>query len=253
MTQLPTGWIPDAPNPFDARFAESRIAARKPTTLSASIDYRHLDEPRIQLFNSCVGHAIAGAAALCMAIAGKPIAFPSALFPYTGARILAQPPRGLQDLGSSPRLAMTWLRDRGMIAEERWPETRENLNAVPPMDAWQEGDAATVESFYRISDGNGASDGVRAALMRGYCPIFAMQVDSKYERTGRQIYDGPGGAIIGGHMQCVVGYLDLLDVFVVRNTWGPGFGDDSYAYVAASVIDTMARDVWVISAAPEVF
>ncbi len=246
------GWIPDSPNPFDWNFVGSKVASLRALTGADIIDYRPFDTPRTQIYNSCVGHAISGAAALCMAIAKTPITFPSAQFAYTGARILAQSPEGIVDIGSSPRLAMTWLRDHGMVAEERWPETAANVNTIPPLDAWQEGECATVEAFYRIDGGDGASALVGYALRRGYCPAFAMMVDTKYEGIGRNVYDGPGGATIGGHMQCVVGVIEPLDVFVIRNTWGPSWGDLGYGYMSRRVFDMMARDIWVVQAAPEV-
>lgn len=252
MATLPLGWIPDTPNHFDWRFGDSKIAAMRPLTGAASFDYRAFDESRVQLANSCVGHAVAAAAALCMAIAGHPIAFPSPLFAYTGARILEQARDGIIDVGCRPRLAMTWLRDRGMVAEERWPELSTAINSIPPLDAWQEGESATLESFYRIESGPGASDAIRSALVRGYCPVFAMNVDRKYEQLGADVYDSPGGASLGGHMQCIAGYSAILDAFLVRNTWGAGWGDGGYGWIAASFIDAAARDIWVISAAPEV-
>lgn len=246
------GHIPDAPDPRDWRFDDSRIAMARPITGADSVDYRDRDVPRVQLFSSCVGHAVVASAALCMAIAGTPIDFPSSLFPYSGSRLLARPRQPLQDIGSSARLAMSWLRDRGMVIEARWPETSENVNAVPPLDAFAEGSCATVEAFYSIAPGDGASDGVRSALKRGYCPAFAMMVDTKYEQIGSAVYDGPGGSVLGGHMQCVVGYDATMDAFIVRNTWGAGFGVDGYAYISTQAFNAMARDIWVVQAAPEV-
>ena len=139
-----------------------------------------------------------------------------------------------------------------MVAEERWRESFDTIDAVPPLDVWQEGECAKLESFYRIPDGAGASDAMREALRRGYCPIFGMTVDAKYSQIGSCIYDSPGGAVIGGHMQCAVGWIDVLQAFVVRNTWSSSWGDDGYGYIAASFIDQYSYDKWVIQAAPEV-
>lgn len=251
MTLL-TGWIPDLPDPRDWRFEESMIAGSRPIASAGDIDYRRFDVPRVQLGNSCVGHAIVAAAALCMAIRGKPIAFPSAQFAWTGARLLAKPPGGLQNTGCSARNAMIWLRDRGMVAETRWPENGENLNAIPPLDVWQEGDAAQLEAFYRIAHGPGASSLVLAALERGYCPAFAMLVDDAWAQVGSKVYDGPGGKVHGGHMMVVVAYIPSLDAFVVRNTWGPDWGIGGYGLISRRAFDLMARDILVVSAAPEV-
>ncbi|HVJ94875.1 MAG TPA: C1 family peptidase [Labilithrix sp.] len=251
------GYIPDAPDDRDRRFGASPILASPPLTGAASYDYRHLDSPRVQLGNSCVGQSIAAAAYLAMRIAGTPITFPSALLPYTGARLIGDPPKlpgeaKLSDWGCSPRYAMLFAREHGMVAEERWRESSDTINAVPPLDVWQEGECAQLESFYRIPDGAGSSDAIREALRRGYCPFFGMQIDERYDQIGSRVYDAPGGKQRGGHCQVLVGWIDVLGAFVVRNSWGRGFGDEGYAYVSASFIDHYSTDKWVIRALPEV-
>jgi hypothetical protein len=246
------GYIPDAPDDRDRRFGASPILASPPLTGAASYDYRHLDSPRVQLGNSCVGQSIAAAAYLAMKIAGTPITFPSALLPYTGARLLDAPKQPLFDAGCRPRLAMLYAREHGMVAEERWRESFDSIDAVPPLDVWEEGECAKLESFYRIPDGAGAADGMREALRRGHCPIFGMTVDDRYSQIGSRVYDSPGGTQHGGHMQCVVGWVEALDAFVIRNSWGPAFGEGGYAYIASSFMERFTYDKWVISAAREV-
>lgn len=248
LPRPPTGWIPDAPDVRDWGFVGS-LLHELPERVSATgtIDYRAYDSPRVQLGNSCVGHALAASAYLCMAIAGTPITFPSPMFAYAGARILERAV-ALVDRGCQPRLAMTWARDRGLIAESRWIESSENMDAIPPLDGWEA--AASLEAFYRISDGTGAADEVRSALARGYCPAFAMTVDDRWEQLGSGVYDGPGGEILGGHMQVVVGCY--ADVLIVRNQWGASWGQGGYGHITSSAFDRMARDIWVPTVSPEV-
>lgn len=256
---LCTGWLPDPPDPRDWRYDDSTIAAARPVTGADAVDWRRFDAPRVQLFNSCVGHAIVASAALCMAIRREPITFPSAQLEYTGARLLwrkqvARPVTAtdpLEDLGSNARLAMIWGRDHGLVAEERWPESHANIDAVPPLDVWQEGACATLEAFYRIEHNDGAADAVLSALRRGHCPAFAMMVDQKWSELRSGVYDGPGGAVIGGHMQVVLGFEPSVDALRVRNTWA-GWGEDGYGLITRAAFNRMARDIWVPTAAPEV-
>lgn len=250
------GYLPDAPDARDWAFGESKLMTARPLSSAASFDYRSHDVARHQVGNSCVGQSLAAAAYLAMAIAGTPIQFPSALAIYSGARLLddqAKPgaPR-LSDWGCRPRSAMTFARDHGLVAESRWPETLAAMNAVPPLDVWQEGASATIEAFYRIQSGPGAADGMREALRRGYCPMFGMIVDSKYDQIGGGIYDSPGGTKHGGHAQVVIGFSAVLDAFIVRNTWGRAFGVNGYAWIAAGYMSQYATDIWVVTAAPPV-
>ena len=253
----PLGYIPDAQDARDWRFAESKILSAAPLTGADSYDYRAYDIEKVQLAGSCVGHSVAAAAYLAMAIARMPIAFPSALLPYTGARLIGDPPKQpgepkLTDWGCGPRFAMLFSREHGLVAEARWPETPANINAVPPLDVWQEGECAQLIAFERIPDGDGAADAMKAAGRRGHCPWFGMIVDEKFDQIGREVYASPGGKQRGGHAMVVVGYSAILDAFLVRNTWGRNFADGGYVWIAASFMNRHTFDKWVVTAAPEV-
>lgn len=246
------GCVPDAPDSRDLQFAGSPLLSAPPLSGAASFDYRWCDSPRRQAYNSCVGHACAGSAALAMAIAGTPIRFPSPAFTWAGSRLLGMPGQPLADRGCSIRHAFKWLHERGMVTETRWPETVEAVTSIPPLDAWQEGECARVEAYYRIEDGAGSPDAIRAALARGHCPVFAMHVDQRFEQIGRAVYDGYGGKLLGGHAMVFVGYSAALDAFLVRNTWGRSWGDDGYCWIAASFVALSTFDRWVIQVVPEV-
>lgn len=243
-----SGHVPDLPDDRDWSFAK----ASRPVSVSGSVDHaRHLDAVQNQLGGSCVGQSIASAAYLTAAIAGVPIARPSALFPYTIARLLDAPNQELVDIGCRPRVAMLGARERGLIALERWPETAENLDAVPPLDAFQEGECARIEAFYRIDEGGDVVEGLRHALVRGYCPIFGMSVDTSYEGIGGRIYIEASGAVLGNHAQVVVGYHEPTNAFRVLNSWGRSFGDGGFSWIAASFMATRTFDRWVIQVTPE--
>lgn len=253
MTSRPLGYIIDRPDHRDWRFEDSKILAARPLSSATSIDHSsHLDAVPSQLGNSCVGWSISSAAFLAASIAGRPIARPSALFAYTIARLIDAPKRPLVDHGSRFRLAMFGLRERGLVAADRWPETAANLDAVPPLDAFQEGEAAQLEAFYRIDDEGDVAGGLRHALARGYCPLFGMAVDTRYEQIGASdVYDEPGGAVLGNHAQVVIGYSDVLNAFKVLNSWGPSWGDEGFAWIAAELMGRISFDKWVISVTPE--
>jgi C1A family cysteine protease len=42
---------------------------------------------------------------------------------------------------------------------------------------------------------------------------------------------------IGGHAMLLVGYDNDRQVYIVRNSWGTGWGDAGYAYMPFSYID----------------
>ena len=55
--------------------------------------------------------------------------------------------------------------------------------------------------------------------------------------------------LLGGHAVCLVGYNDATQRFIVKNSWGTGWGDKGYFYMPYQVIkDTnMSDDFWIIT------
>jgi C1A family cysteine protease len=54
--------------------------------------------------------------------------------------------------------------------------------------------------------------------------------------------------LLGGHAVMVVGYEDTLQCFIVRNSWGPDWGDKGYFYLPYNyLLDTnLSDDFWMI-------
>ena len=72
---------------------------------------------------------------------------------------------------------------------------------------------------------------------------FTMAVDDAYESLGAQdVYRGARGPSRGLHKQALCGYApdpgaaDGLPKLLVRGSWGRGFADGGYAWIAGSVI-----------------
>ena len=64
-------------------------------------------------------------------------------------------------------------------------------------------------------------------------------------RTGKITMPLPGEPTEGGHAWCIVGYQDEASVpgggyFIVRNSWGTGWGDRGFAYAS----NDYARDAF---------
>jgi hypothetical protein len=217
----------------------------------ASLDLsQHVDAIQRQKLNSCVGHSIANAAVITAGVEGVELARPSALWAYSLARLAAGPP--ITDTGCMFRHALRSMRDFGLVAESRWPETEAEANNVPPLDAFVAGDTARVGGFYRIKRGADAPMAMRLALMKGLVPMFGMVVDDAYlNLRGSGIYER-GGKAVGGHAQVVVGYSKTRDAFRVLNSWGEDWGDGGFAWIASSFFETETfADMWVMTLVPK--
>lgn len=255
MTSRGLGCIPDhasdVADDLRDRHVGLLVGADAPTTMPLQIDYSPLlgGIPNQGRTNSCVGQALATSIYLRAQIAGSPIARPSAKAIYDIARLVDTPGQ-LKDVGSRPRAAIQGIQENGLVADERWPLSEENVNELPPLDVFRAALAALLSEYYRIASGVGASTLIRMALSKGFCPTFVMPVDDAYDRyDGRSVYRSRTGPSLGLHMQAIVGYID--DVLLVAGSWGGGFGLAGYARIANEFFDSgEATDILVPTVVP---
>jgi hypothetical protein len=245
------GYVPDAPDVRDFHFDDSPLLGAAPIVTADEIDLRkYLDRIQTQTLNDCVGHFIAGAAYCTAAAAGEPIERPSPLYPYTMGRARTQ--RGkLIDAGVSPRDAMLGIAEYGLVANARWPECEAFANAMPSLDALEEGDCARISAFYRIPEGPGAATAAKLSLRRGRFPGFGLIADEAFENIGTGILSRPGGKVLGGHMLYLIAWSPILNAFRYVNHWGTSYGDEGFGWISADYFESSACfDRWVIDVVP---
>lgn len=252
---------PEMPDARDFRWSQAELlTGTLPTIGSESYDLRddpaYISQRLRQRFSSCVGHSVRRASMLCAALVqGVTISSVSPLAPYTIARLLGDPPKKpgeprLTDWGCGVRYALNGSHELGLPPEELWPETDENVNAVPDAGSFKAGERIRIESFHRIADGPSASAEMKAAGRRLRAPIVCMVVDQKFADIGKGVYDGPGGERLGGHAMVCVAYSEALRAFCLDNWWSTDVGDDGYFWISEDVMNARTYDKWVIDAVP---
>jgi C1A family cysteine protease len=94
---------------------------------------------------------------------------------------------------------------------------------------------------------------LKGCLADGYPFVFGFTVYESFEgpevaKTGVVPLPGPGDAAIGGHAVLAVGYDDNEERFIVRNSWGPGWGMNGYFTLPYSYVtnSNLADDLWTI-------
>lgn len=252
MTVRGLGAIADLPEHVDDDLRFRHVGAligAGVESLPPSVDYSALVDtiPDQGSTSSCVGQAFATVLYLRAQIAGAPIARPSAKAIYDCARLLEQP-NILADTGSRPRLAIQGLQEFGMVAEERWPLTDDNVNDVPPLDVFRAGLGAMLGGYYRIGGADVATL-ARSALSKGFPVFFAMPVDNAFLRiSDGAVYEGAREMVLGSHAMALVGYGEGW--FRVANSWGASWGAGGFGRVADSVLNTIAFDLLVPTVLP---
>jgi papain like protease len=171
----------------------------------------------------------------------------SRLFVYFNSRRM----RGevMLDNGAQIREAMASLIAFGACREDLWPYNPELFSAEPPKDAYN--DAQTHEAIqYARVDG---SQGAIAALAKGLPVVFGCVIPQRCyeEATTTGLIPRPmlGEPVMGGHSMLIVGYDKGDRTFLVRNSWGEGWGERGYCRIPFDVMDACTRpeDFWVVA------
>lgn len=237
--------------PADAkRFAGRRSASGLPP----KVDLREwMTEVEDQgQTNTCTANATAGAYEYLMKRhLGDDAYDVSRLFIYYNART-GSGQEEVTDEGAVLVDVIDGLRRYGACAETSWPFDTDVVDEEPAAEAYTEAESFLVEDVQLVPTD---LDAWRSALAEGYPIIFGISLyDSFYQhrRPGLVPMPTPREAELaqhGGHAMLCVGYSDVDQVFIVRNSWGADWGDRGYCYMPYAYLMDPAQnggDSWII-------
>jgi C1A family cysteine protease len=94
---------------------------------------------------------------------------------------------------------------------------------------------------------------MRGCLASGYLFVLGFTVYQGFEsqlvaQTGEAQLPQPGEQVVGGHAVLVTGYDDSQQRFLVRNSWGTGWGKDGYFTIPYAYLTdpNLASDIWTV-------
>jgi len=247
-TQVPRryGWIPDLPDQRD--FLYSAIHPL-PGTIPPAIDLRECCSPVEDQgkLGSCTANALAGALEFLEKKDGIPYQDLSRLFIYYNERLLEHSVR--VDSGAMLRDGIKTLAKQGVCPEKKWPYVISKFDRRPPVACYHEALEYQITSYERIL----TLDEMLACLADGFPFVFGFSVYESFEtsevtRTGKVQMPQPEERVLGGHAVMAVGYDETEKRFIVRNSWGTGWGMNGYftmpfAYLADR---GLSNDFWTI-------
>jgi hypothetical protein len=196
---------------------------------------------------SCTGNAIAGAIELLHKRQNRTLDI-SRLFIYYYERLFIGTVN--YDSGAYIRDGIKACYTYGAPTENLWPYNISKFKIKPPSTAMVDASKRKVTSYQRAAD----FDAVMDAVTSGYPVIVGFSVYSSFDtatvaRTGVMPYPNTTRErLLGGHAVLIVGYNKNNNTFIVRNSWGTGWGDKGYFYMPFQVIQNtrMSSDFWVI-------
>lgn len=202
---------------------------------------------------SCVSNAVAS----CIEFdqikqnksTGTEIFVPSRLKIYYDTRVVEN--TVTQDVGCQPRDAMKVVNRSGACPESMWPYDVSKFADQPPQDAYIEAAKHKVIQYQAV---NQDLTDMKACLASGYPFLFGLVVYSAFEsdevaKTGVLNMPGAGEEILGGHCVVACGYDDASQRFIVRNSWGPRFGQKGYFTMPFEYLlrSDLSSDMWTVA------
>lgn len=239
------GYIPDLKDRRDHSFQMADIP------LPPMVDLRDQDSPIEDQgsLGACTSFATGAAIRLCRRKESLPDFVTSHLFLYYNSRGIFS--KG-SDSGASIRDAIKAAAKYGDCQETDWPYDISQFAVRPNAQAYQDALQDRALQYMRITQN---LNQMKNCLSLGYPFVVGVSVYESFEsnqaaNTGFIPLPDMNEQLLGGHALLVVGYRDSDWHFIVRNSWGTGFGDKGYIYIPYVYLcnPNLASDFWYIQA-----
>lgn len=243
------GWQPDLPDVRDHLYGIVR-----PTLLQvpANVDLRSRCPPVYDQgqLGSCTGNAIAGAVQFDRLKQGlKPDFIPSRLFIYYNERVIERTVS--QDAGAMIRDGFKSIARSGACPEADWPYNVNHFATKPPAKAYTDALQHKAVTYSRLTN---TLPQLQDCLAAGYPFVFGFSVYESFEsdevaKTGvLPQLPGLNEQMLGGHAVMAVGYDEPSSRFIVRNSWGPNWGQAGYFTMHYDYItnQNLCDDFWTV-------
>ena len=253
------GYTPDPPDASDKNFTTELRPRLTRATAAGDVDLRAFTTESNQYSaGSCAGNATADAVEILNAVEGLPQVQLSRMFVYALARnLIDEDGDGQgdinQDHGVYLRLCFDVLSKFGICQEDLpvdqggWPYDLKKLYTLPSLKAMRAATAHRIHSYYRITEtGQDRLDAIIDALHGQRPVVFGTTVNKAFlSLTGEGPVGVPTSELVGGHAMIVVGYVASKG-FLVKNSWGAGWGDNGFCCLLPEYLTWEAtNDLWV--------
>jgi C1A family cysteine protease len=207
---------------------------------------------------SCTANGIAGAIEFDLLKQAVPDFVPSRLFIYYNERAMENTIQF--DAGAQIRDGIKSVANQGVCPETIWPYSDQHpahdgdpcpecqFAKKPTPDCYTEALQHKVVNYSRLPRNLSIMKG---CLASGFPFVFGFTC---YDNLPFQSTDGviplpgTGNQVIGGHCVDAVGYQDAEQRFIIRNSWGPGWGVGGYGFMAYAWLlqSDLSDDMWTI-------
>jgi len=237
------GWIPDRPDHRD--YLYSAIAPK--VKLPLKVDLRAQCSPieNQGRLGSCTANALAGNLQFLEEVSGQTYQDLSRLFIYYNERAVEGTVGS--DSGAMIRDGIKVLAKYGVCPESSWPYDISRFTRKPSAACYKQALKRHISSYHRLQTLNEMLN----CLAEGFPFVFGFTVYESFEslkvaQTGLVPMPKKSERALGGHAVMAAGYDQKQKRFIVRNSWGPQWGQAGYFTMPYAYLETLADDFWTI-------
>lgn len=238
------GWIKDKEDSRDRlyKLSRPRIATLKPFVDLRKSCSKVEDQGTL---GSCTANALAGNIELLDKLIDGAYTDVSRIFLYYNER--AMEGTISEDAGAMIRDGIKTLAKDGICAETLCPYDIEAFTRKPLPEAYEDAKKHLITSYMRITTLNE----MLVCLSDGYPFVFGMDLYESFEsdkisKTGKVPMPKDGEEYLGGHAVMAVGYNLITKQFIVRNSWGEGWGREGYFTIPFDYLVKYGADFWTV-------
>jgi len=174
---------------------------------------------------------------------------PSRLWVYYWERVL-ESPQGtdrstMADTGGDVIDAESYVKTHGVCSEHLFPYNIKKFDAKPSHAAIEDAKKHKISGYATIPVDENLTTAIESHIAAGWAVLIAVSLYKSFEsdevaKSGMvplpnpQTYNDPKDPqdpFIGGHEMLIVGYDRQSQLFLVRNSWGKGWGESGNCYV----------------------
>jgi C1A family cysteine protease len=139
-----------------------------------------------------------------------------------------------------PSYASDYIRDKGLPLESCYPYAATDGSCGSACSTYQTS-TYQIANWAYVATTSPTVSAIRDALV-SYGPLATtMDVYEDFYSYTTGVYSYATGVYEGGHAVLIVGYNDADQCFIVKNSWGAGWGESGYFRIAYSELGTIVN------------
>jgi C1A family cysteine protease len=241
MSKYKFGYLKDLTDQRDKIYSAPRI-----TTAPSSVSLLQYCAPveNQTTTSSCTAHGLVGNLEMLEKKNNTNFYDISRLFVYYNTRMLS----GIEDNdgGAYIRDGIKSLVKYGYCSEKLWKYEENKVNEKPDRKSYNEAKRHLIKEYSRILNIND----IIKCIASGYPVVFGISLYESFEsekvsKTEKISIPKTNESVIGRHCMLIVGYDMETKLFIVRNSWGTGWGNKRYCEIPFEYME-QADDMWTI-------